>query len=54
MRSSTSSLFFTLAALAQLVQAYNLAQNFVGPSFLTNFVHETMSDPTHGRVYGAS
>lgn len=29
---------------------YNLQDNYVGNGFLSGFVHEAISDPTHGRV----
>ncbi|KAG8730200.1 hypothetical protein FRC12_020421, partial [Ceratobasidium sp. 428] len=48
-------MFFSLAAVvatASLAQAasYKVTDTFIGSSFLSNFVHEAMADPTHGRV----
>lgn len=48
-------LFIALSALTLAQRAfgatYNLAQNNVGTDFLNNFDHETIGDPTNGRVY---
>ncbi|KAG9100553.1 hypothetical protein FRC06_003969 [Ceratobasidium sp. 370] len=40
------------AAVASLAQAatYTVSDTFVGTSFLTNFDHQAIADPTHGRV----
>jgi hypothetical protein len=45
---------FSLAALAlaptAMAEVWTLTDTFIGPSFLSAFTHETIEDPTHGRV----
>ena len=52
---STLSVSTILAvAPAVLAEVYQLTDNFVGNSFLTDFDHQAIADPTHGRGYGKS
>ncbi|KZT18498.1 glycoside hydrolase family 16 protein [Neolentinus lepideus HHB14362 ss-1] len=44
---SLALLSFASSALAA---TYGLSDNHVGSDFLTSFTHETIQDPTHGRV----
>jgi hypothetical protein len=49
MRPSTIIRALSLAAVPAL-GAYTLVDNYVGSSFLSQFEHEAIADPTHGRV----
>ncbi|KAG8960023.1 hypothetical protein FRC03_007136 [Tulasnella sp. 419] len=44
--------FVTLASLTPSVMAatYGVSDTFIGRGFLDGFVHEAITDPTHGRV----
>ncbi|KAG8707683.1 hypothetical protein FRC08_000355 [Ceratobasidium sp. 394] len=44
--------FAAVVATASLANAatYKVTDTFIGPSFLSGFVHEAIGDPTHGRV----
>jgi hypothetical protein len=48
----TNVLSISALALAStaMAEVWTLKDTFVGPSFLTEFTHETIDDPTHGRV----
>ncbi|KAG8853768.1 hypothetical protein FRB96_008023 [Tulasnella sp. 330] len=45
-----SALFLGALASRAIATTYSLADNFVGPSFLTGFNWEAIADPTHGAV----
>ena len=51
-RLAMRSYLALLAALlpCALADTYTLSDNYVGSSFLSQFVHEAIADPTHGRV----
>ena len=49
MRASVS--FIASALLpAAFAATYQLTDHHVGSDFLSSFIHEAISDPTHGRV----
>ena len=47
------ALSFAAAAVAATLahaKSYAVTDTFIGSSFLTNFDHQAIADPTHGRV----
>nr|VWO94479.1 Mixed-linked glucanase [Ganoderma boninense] len=50
MRVAASLLIFSVLPTSVLGRSYFLTENIIGPQFLTAFTHETIPDPTHGRV----
>jgi hypothetical protein len=50
MRSFTSIAILSLAALKGALATPTLQETFTGDNFLSNFDHQAIADPTHGRV----
>jgi hypothetical protein len=48
---SLASLAIFAFAVVTSTTAWTLSDNYVGSGFLSGFSHQSISDPTHGRVY---